>query len=135
LAAGLLLLAAAAAHLVDGSPILRSPGGSELAALAYLAVAVTAVVFGAWFAAVHRLGVKRAGLFNGLVPVASLAAITLVGTGAATRAQLIGALTVLVGLLLGLTGNCPRTVRPRRAQPPSSLAISARAAATSSSLV
>ena len=115
LAAGLLLLAAAATHLVDGSPMVRPPARSELAALAYLAVAVTAVVFGAWFAAVHRLGVERAGLFNGLIPVASLAAITLVGAGAATRAQLVGALTVLVGLLLGLTGNRPRTVRLPRA--------------------
>src|SRR5262249_29723450 len=44
---------------------LRTPTATQLAALSYLAVAVTAVVFLAWYAAMTRLGVDRTGLFNG----------------------------------------------------------------------
>jgi drug/metabolite transporter (DMT)-like permease len=101
--AGILLLAAAAvASSVGGPPILRTPTAAQLAALSYLAVAVTAVVFLAWYAAMKRLGVGRTGLFNGLIPIASLAAIALTGTGTITPLRFLGALTVLVGVILGL---------------------------------
>jgi drug/metabolite transporter (DMT)-like permease len=106
--AGVLLLAAAVvARLAGGPPILRPPTATQLAALAYLAVAVTAVVFIAWFAAMKRLGVDRTGLFNGLIPVASLAAVALVGAGTITRLQFLAALTVLVGVIVGLGGARP----------------------------
>jgi hypothetical protein len=49
-----------------------------------------------------RLGVDRTGLFNGLIPIASLAAVALVGTGTITPLQCLAALTVLVGVILGL---------------------------------
>jgi drug/metabolite transporter (DMT)-like permease len=102
--AGILLLAAAAvASSVGGPPILRTPTAAQLAALSYLAVAVTAVVFLAWYAAMKRLGVGRTGLFNGLIPIASLAAIALTGTGTITPLRFLGALTVLVGVILGLS--------------------------------
>jgi hypothetical protein len=102
LAAGQLFTAAALVRLAGGPPVLRPPTGTELAALVYLAVAVTAVVFLAWFAAVQRLGVERAGLFNGLIPVASLVAVAVSGTGTVTGVRLAGALGVLAGLVLGL---------------------------------
>jgi drug/metabolite transporter (DMT)-like permease len=106
--AGILLLAAAAvASSAGGPPILRTPTATQLAALSYLAVAVTAVVFLAWYAAMKRLGVDRTGLFNGLIPVASLAAVALVGTGTITLLQCLAALTVLVGVFLGL-GRTPQ---------------------------
>jgi len=104
--AGILLLAAAAvASAVGGPPILRIPTATQLAALSYLAVAVTAVVFLAWYAAMKRLGIDRTGLFNGLIPIASLAAVALTGTGTITPLQCLAALTVLAGVILGLGGT------------------------------
>ena len=101
--AGVLLLAAAVvARSAGGPPVLRMPTATQLAALSYLAVAITAVVCIAWYAAMKRLGVGRTGLFNGLIPVASLAAVALVGTGTIAPLQFLAALTVLAGVLLGL---------------------------------
>ena len=90
-------------RLAGGPPVLRPLTGTELAALLYLAVAVTAVVFVAWFSAVERLGAERTGLFNGLIPIASLIAVAVIGTGTVTGMQLAGALSVLAGVTLGLT--------------------------------
>jgi drug/metabolite transporter (DMT)-like permease len=109
--AGLLLLAAAAVvRFADGPPVLRTPTATQLAALAYLTIAVTVMVFIAWYGAMERLGVDRTGLFNGLIPVASLAAIALVGTGTITPLRLLGALAVLAGVILGL--GRPRSFPP-----------------------
>jgi drug/metabolite transporter (DMT)-like permease len=112
LAGAQLLAAAALVRLAGGPPVLLPPTASELAALMYLAVAVTAVVFLAWYAAVERLGVARTGLFNGLIPVASLAAVAVVGTGTVTSSLVLGAVAVLAGLLFGLTGPADRADRP-----------------------
>ena len=102
--AGILLLATAGVvHGAGGPPILRRPTAPQLAALAYLTIAITALVFIAWYGAMERLGVDRTGLFNGLIPVTSLAAVTLTGTGTITPPRLLGALAVLAGVLLGLT--------------------------------
>jgi drug/metabolite transporter (DMT)-like permease len=112
--AGILLLAAAVvARSAGGLPVLRIPTATQLAALSYLAVAITAAVCIAWYGAMKRLGVDRTGLFNGLIPVASLAAVALVGTGTITPLQLLAAFTVLAGVILGLTGPA------RLATPPS----------------
>ena len=105
LAAGQLLVAAALVNLAGGPAVLRTPTRTELAALVYRAVAVTAVVFLAWFAGVERLGVERTGLFNGLIPVAPLIAVAASGTGTVTGVRLFGALGVLAGLFLGLNGD------------------------------
>src|SRR4029077_15044991 len=116
LAGLLLLLAAAVARIAGGPSVLRTPTPTQLAALAYLTVTVTALVFIAWYGALERLGVDRTGLFNGLIPVTSLAAVALTGTGTITPVRLLGALAVLAGVLLGLrrarqvpasTGNQP----------------------------
>ena len=53
--------------------------------------------------AIQRLGVDRTGLFNGLIPVTSLAAVALTGTGTVTPFGLLGALAVLAGVILGLS--------------------------------
>jgi hypothetical protein len=47
--------------------------------------------------------VDRTGLFNGLIPVTSLAAVALTGTGTITPPGLLGALAVLAGVILGLS--------------------------------
>jgi drug/metabolite transporter (DMT)-like permease len=102
--AGILLLATAAVtHFAGGPPILRTPTATQLAALAYLTIAITALVFVAWYRAMERLGVDRTGLFNGLIPVTSLAAVAVTGTGTITPLRLLGALAVLAGVLLGLS--------------------------------
>jgi drug/metabolite transporter (DMT)-like permease len=102
--AGILLLATAAVTLfAGGPPILRTPTATQLAALAYLTIAITALVFVAWYGAMERLGVDRTGLFNGLIPVTSLTAVTLTGTGTITPPRLLGALAVLAGVILGLS--------------------------------
>jgi drug/metabolite transporter (DMT)-like permease len=107
LAGGLLLAVAVVARVAGGTPILRPPTAAQLGALIYLAVVVTAVVYIAWYAAMGRLGAARTGLFNGLIPIASLAAVALVGTGAIAPVQILAALTVLAGVLLGL-GRAPQ---------------------------
>ncbi|MFJ4783821.1 hypothetical protein [Streptomyces sp. NPDC088794] len=71
-------------------------------ALAFLALGVTAVVFLLWYAAVERLGAGRAGLFNGLIPFASLLALFVTGAGGAETSQIAGAALVLVGVVIGL---------------------------------
>ena len=84
-------------------------------------MAVTAVVFVAWFSAIARLGAERTGLFNGLIPIASLIAVAVVGTSTVTGMQLAGALSVLAGVTLGLTqraGPPADTRRPQRYPPP-----------------
>jgi drug/metabolite transporter (DMT)-like permease len=60
-------------------------------------------VFIAWYGALERLGVDRTGLFNGLIPVTSLAAVALTGTGTITPLRLLAALAVLAGVILGLS--------------------------------
>jgi drug/metabolite transporter (DMT)-like permease len=103
LAGAVLLTAGAGFHLVAGAPILSAPNPRQLAALAYLAVAVTAIAFIAWYGAMQRLGTQRTGLFNGLIPIASVVAVELVGTGSVTLLLVLGALAVLIGVMLGLT--------------------------------
>jgi drug/metabolite transporter (DMT)-like permease len=99
----LLLAAAAVTHCAGGTPILRTPTATQLVALAYLTIAITALVFIAWCGAMERLGVDRTGLFNGLIPVTSLAAVALTGTGTITPLRFLGALAVLAGVILGLS--------------------------------
>jgi drug/metabolite transporter (DMT)-like permease len=134
--AGILLLAAATViHVAGGPPILRTPTATQLAALAYLTIAITALVFIAWYGAMERLGVDRTGLFNGLIPVTSLAAVALTGTGTITPPRLLGALAVLAGVLLGLSRA--RQVHAGRGSlvAACSPAVLRRAAARSSSVV
>lgn len=110
LAGVMLLVAGSGVAAVTGADLVRIPTPTEFGALAYLAVMVTAVVCVAWFAAMDRLGAARTGLFNGVIPVAGLAAVTLAGVGQVTAAQAAGALAVLAGVVLGLTAG--RTAQP-----------------------
>jgi drug/metabolite transporter (DMT)-like permease len=80
----------------------RMPDGTETAALAFLAVLPTALAFVLWYTAVHRLGVDRAGLLVGLMPVAALATSILLGFEPARPEQLAGVLIVAAGVTTGL---------------------------------
>jgi drug/metabolite transporter (DMT)-like permease len=67
---------------IDGTGAIRLPTWQEAAAFGYLAVVVIALGLVLWYSGVRRLGVERAGLFAGLVPVAAL--VTSAAVGAAT---------------------------------------------------
>ena len=49
------------------------------------------------------LGVERAGLFAGLIPIGALLSAPLVGAGALTLHGALGALLVCSGVVLGLS--------------------------------
>jgi len=102
-AAAASVLLAIAAVAVEGRGALAMPTVSEALALAWLSLFVTTAAFVAWYSGVARLGVERAGLFAGLIPVAALLFVALVGTGAITPAKAAGALVVGSGILLGLS--------------------------------
>ncbi|SFK36250.1 EamA-like transporter family protein [Amycolatopsis sacchari] len=85
--------------------------GTEWAAIAYLAVLVTAAAFLLWYSTVARLGPGRSGLLTGIAPVA--AALTggdlpgpLVWTGIAVVAA-----GLAVGLVLTRAGTEPSVAR------------------------
>jgi drug/metabolite transporter (DMT)-like permease len=97
------VLLACYALLVDGpAHALAAPTTAEALALVYMAAAVTAVAFVLCYSAVDRLGVERAGLFAGLVPVSALLAAAALGDSEFTVVRLLGASAVAVGLVVGL---------------------------------
>jgi drug/metabolite transporter (DMT)-like permease len=78
----------------------RLPSFDESMALAYMAVLMTVVAFLAWFLGLQRLGVERAGILVGILPLATLATASIMdgklpGPGPAT-----GVVIVAVGLAL-----------------------------------
>jgi drug/metabolite transporter (DMT)-like permease len=88
----------------------RLPHPAELAAFGYLGLVLTALAFLAWYAGLARLGVERAGMCFGLMPVAALAATAVLDGRIPPLAQVAGVLVVGAGLAFGLTAS--------RAQPP-----------------
>lgn len=91
-----------AGFVVDGPGLLRAPTPSEAAALGYLAVVVTAFAFFCWYDALPRLGAERAGLFSGFLPLGTIVAAVVLGTGHPGWPEFLGAALVVGGLLLGL---------------------------------
>jgi drug/metabolite transporter (DMT)-like permease len=108
-AAGMLALAGPA---LEGTGALRVPDGSELAAIAYLAVAATVGAFVLWYGAVRRLGAEKVGLLCGLMPVAAAFAGVLVAGEPFRWRTLVGTDLVAAGLLLALAAQ-PARVRVR----------------------
>lgn len=95
----------------------RAPTAGEAWALAYLAVPLTVGAFLAWFGGLRRLGVERAGLFVGLLPVTTLLTAAGMDGELPPPAQAAGVLVVALGLTLGLlrTRPAPRTAAVRAA--------------------
>jgi drug/metabolite transporter (DMT)-like permease len=85
----------------------RAPTAHEALGLAWLAVAVTAGGFVLWYTAVGTLGVARAGLFAGVLPVSALLCSAALHSSAVGPQRLAGVLAVAAGISLGV----------RRAQP------------------
>ncbi len=93
-----------------------SPSPSEAAGLAWLAVVVTATAFVLWYSAVRALGVERAGLFSGVLPVAALICAAALGDSQLTPGRLAGVLAVAAGIAAGLSVG--RARRPAREAAP-----------------
>jgi drug/metabolite transporter (DMT)-like permease len=85
----------------------RAPTPVEAATLGYLAVMLTVVAFVAWFTGLRWLGVERAGLYVGVLPVATLVTTALADGAVPAPAQTLGVLVVAAGLAFGLTGSAP----------------------------
>jgi len=81
----------------------RLPTQVEAATLAYLAGLMTVVAFLAWFTGLRRLGVERAGILVGLMPLATLVTAALQAGRLPDVGQSLGVLVVAAGLAVGLT--------------------------------
>ncbi|MPZ88924.1 MAG: EamA family transporter [Nitriliruptorales bacterium] len=85
-----------------GGDVFAVPTLAEAGALVYMAVA-TAVAFVCWYSSLQRLGVERAGLFAGLIPVSALVTTVAIGTGTAGPLRIAGTAVVASGLVFGLS--------------------------------
>ena len=92
--------------------LLRVPTPAESAALLYVAVVLTVLAFLCWYAGLGRLGVERAGVFAGLVPVASLAGAAVLDRAVPTSAQLAGTVAVALALVSALRPAQAPAARP-----------------------
>jgi len=88
---------------VDGRHAIPLTSLKQAGALAYMAVVVTALAFVLWYSGVGRLGVERAGLFAGIVPVSALLSATAIGESSLTLVRLLGATAVAANVTLGIT--------------------------------
>ena len=104
--------------LIADGPSLPLPDGEQAAALAYLALGVTTLGFLSWYSAVGLLGVERAGLFSGVLPVSALLVSAVLGVAEITPGRLLAVGVVAAGVTLGV-----RSARPRLAAPPPNLSV------------
>jgi drug/metabolite transporter (DMT)-like permease len=88
---------------VDGPTAVLRLTAADLAAVAYLAGAVTALAFVLWYSCVRHLGAGRAGLLTGVAPAAATATGVLLGGPLPQPPVLLGVTIVAAGLALGLT--------------------------------
>jgi drug/metabolite transporter (DMT)-like permease len=86
----------------DGPGAVGRLDASDLLALAYLAVAVTAVAFVLWYSCVRRLGAGRAGLLTGVAPVAAAWIGVPLGDGLPSTAVWGGIALIATGLAVGV---------------------------------
>jgi drug/metabolite transporter (DMT)-like permease len=98
----------AAWSLAAGGPQLPTPDATEALALVYLGLAVTTLGFLCWYTAVGILGVERAGLLSGLLPVSALACSAAIGAAAVTPARLAAVAVVAAGITAGVRATAPR---------------------------
>jgi drug/metabolite transporter (DMT)-like permease len=94
--------------VVTGGPDLPAPDAAEAAAIVYLALAVTTGGFLCWYTAVHILGVERAGLLSGVLPVSALACSAAIGAAHVTPGRLAAVAVVAAGITLGVRATAPR---------------------------
>jgi drug/metabolite transporter (DMT)-like permease len=85
----------------------------HLLATLHLALAVTVVAFLLWYTAVGRIGPGRAGLFTGVVPVASAVIGVLLGGPVPGTVVWLGVAVVVVGVVLGVRAPSTGARSPR----------------------
>jgi drug/metabolite transporter (DMT)-like permease len=101
----------------DGGGVLATPTRDEALALGYMAAVVTAGGFVSWYASIARLGVERAGLFSGVLPVTALFAGALLGHAEVSSQRIVGIAVVAAGITAGLLA-ARRPMRPLGARTP-----------------
>jgi drug/metabolite transporter (DMT)-like permease len=101
----------AAWSLVAGGIELPAPSGSELTALVYLGAAVTTGGFVCWYTAVGLLGVERAGLFSGVLPVSALVCSAALGFAEVTPERIAAVAVVVAGITLGVAAPRASSLR------------------------
>jgi drug/metabolite transporter (DMT)-like permease len=92
----------AAWSIAAGGPELPAPTTEELTALVYLGAAVTVGGFVSWYTAVGLLGVERAGLFSGVLPVSALFCSAALGAAGVSPERLAAVAVVAAGITLGV---------------------------------
>jgi drug/metabolite transporter (DMT)-like permease len=99
--------------VVDGGAFLRVPTAVETGALIWQAALATVVGFVLFYMGVQRIGMERATLFTGAIPVAAALTAALVSTGGFGLPQAAGSVLVGAGAALGtgLFTRGPRTDR------------------------
>ncbi|MFE3071516.1 DMT family transporter [Streptomyces sp. NPDC059247] len=102
--------------VVDGSGFVRVPTGVETGALLWQAVLATVVGFVLFYMGVQRVGMERATLFTGAIPIAAALSAALVGGGSFGLPQAAGSLLVGAGAAVG-TGLIGRRNRTGPASP------------------
>ena len=90
--------------------------GAELVALVYLGAIVTTGGFLCWYTAVGILGVERAGLFAGVLPVSALACSAALGVAGVTPERLVAVAVVVAGITLGVRAGRTPTPAPQGAE-------------------
>ena len=88
--------------VADGVAVPPTPSLAELSAFTYLVVVVTTGGFLLWYSAIGLLGVERAGLFAGVLPIAALACSALIGAADITPGRLAAVAVVAAGVTLGM---------------------------------
>jgi drug/metabolite transporter (DMT)-like permease len=98
--------------VVAAGPELPLPSAEQAAALTYMAVGVTVFGFVCWYSAMGLLGIERAGLFSGVLPVSALACSALLGVAELTPLRALAVIVVAAGVTLGVraTGGDPSPV-------------------------
>jgi drug/metabolite transporter (DMT)-like permease len=90
--------------LLAAGPTVPLPDAGQAAALAYMGVGVTVLGFVSWYTAVGLLGVERAGLFSGVLPVSALVFSAALGVAELTPERLGAVAVVALGVTLGVRG-------------------------------
>jgi drug/metabolite transporter (DMT)-like permease len=98
--------------VITGQATIPAPTAGELAALVYLGAIVTVGGFTLWYAAIGLIGVERAGLFSGVLPISAVACASAIGAGEITPERLAAMAVVLLGITLGM--RVPPALEARR---------------------
>lgn len=102
--------------VVDGAGFVRLPTAVEAGALVWQAALATVVGFVLFYMGVQRVGMERATLYTGAIPIAAALSAAVVGDAVFGLPQAAGGLLVGAGAALG-TGLFTRKPRPAPSDP------------------